>query len=150
LLIDAGLVKEVDRTTNGVHCVRLTHSGYELLDLARNEIHWREARTWVLERTGGQSLTVLRDLLLRSAHEATDTHGHRPAYRPYDRRPAARYLYERYRNGQEIARENEAARPVRYRPDFRERFEPPYETSRCCDYESVEESRGASLPIYLV
>ena len=53
LLVDAGLVKEVERTTAGVASVRLTNSGHELLELARSEPNWREAKRICRERTGG-------------------------------------------------------------------------------------------------
>ena len=109
LLIDAGLAKEVDRTTGGVPCVRLTDAGHELLELAASEARWREAKWVVGERTGGQSLTVIRAVLARWAHEAA-VYGERwrprrAAYRPYPyaayRRPYAaprvepRYRFER-------------------------------------------------------
>ena len=69
LLIDGGFLKEVDRTTAGVPCVRLTHDGHELLELARHEPLWREAKWLCQERTGGESLTVIRTFLLRLAIE---------------------------------------------------------------------------------
>ncbi len=37
LLVDAGYLKEVDRTSDGVPCVRLTDQGHELIELARSE-----------------------------------------------------------------------------------------------------------------
>ncbi|MEM6331054.1 MAG: DUF2513 domain-containing protein, partial [Planctomycetota bacterium] len=37
LLIDAGLVKEVDRASDGVPCVRLTYAGHEMIELARSD-----------------------------------------------------------------------------------------------------------------
>ncbi|TWU28280.1 DUF2513 domain-containing protein [Bythopirellula polymerisocia] len=67
LLIDAGLLKEVDRTTAGIPCVRLTHEGHELLELARHENLWREAKWLCQERTGGLSLTVIRTFMVRLA-----------------------------------------------------------------------------------
>jgi hypothetical protein len=67
LLIDAGLLKEVDRTSSGVPCVRLTYEGHELLELTRSEARWREAKWTCQERTGGQSLIAIRALLLRWA-----------------------------------------------------------------------------------
>src|SRR5262245_15160241 len=36
LLVDAGLLKEIDRTASGVPCLRLTDAGHELIELARN------------------------------------------------------------------------------------------------------------------
>jgi len=65
LLIDAGLLKEVDRTTSGIPCLRLTHDGHELLELARSESRWNEAKWICQQRLGGLSLTVIRDILSR-------------------------------------------------------------------------------------
>jgi hypothetical protein len=95
LLIDAGLVKEVDRPSSSVPCVRLTNAGHELLELAHSEARWREAKWVVAERTGTQSLTVIRSVLTQWAHEAA-VHGEarRPCrvargYRPHTyQRPA--------------------------------------------------------------
>ena len=67
LLIDAGLLKEVDRTASGVPCLRLTHDGHELLELARSENRWREAKWACQQRIGGLSLAVIRAMLVRSA-----------------------------------------------------------------------------------
>jgi hypothetical protein len=67
LLIDGGYLREVDRTTAGVPCVRLTHDGHELIELARREELWREAKWLCQERTGGLSLTVIRTFLVRLA-----------------------------------------------------------------------------------
>lgn len=67
LLIDAGLLKEVDQTNAGVPCVRLTYDGHELVELARSETRWREAKWACHDRTGGLSLTVIRGLLARWA-----------------------------------------------------------------------------------
>jgi len=67
LLIDAGLLKEIDRTSAGIPCVRLTHDGHELLELSRRESLWREAKGICRERLGGLSLSVIRQLLVRLA-----------------------------------------------------------------------------------
>ena len=67
LLIDAGFVKEVDRTSAGVPCVRLTNSGQEFLELSRGDARWREAKWIVQEQSGGLSLTVIRALLTKWA-----------------------------------------------------------------------------------
>jgi hypothetical protein len=67
LLIDAGLLKEIDRTTNGVPCLRLTDAGHEMIELTRSEGRWREAKWTCHERTGGQSLLVIRNILMRWA-----------------------------------------------------------------------------------
>jgi len=67
LLIDAGLLKEIDRTSSGIPCVRLTHEGHELLELARNESRWREAKLACQDRIGGLAISVIRGILLRWA-----------------------------------------------------------------------------------
>lgn len=67
LLIDAELLKEIDRTSTGIPCVRLTHDGHELLELVRNESRWREAKWTCQDRTGGLSLKVIRGILLHWA-----------------------------------------------------------------------------------
>lgn len=67
LLIDGGFLREVDRTTAGVPCVRLTHEGHELLELSRHEGLWREAKLLCQERTGGLSLAVIQQFLVRLA-----------------------------------------------------------------------------------
>jgi hypothetical protein len=67
LLIDAGYLKEIDRTTNGVPCLRLTDAGHELIELTRNESRWRHAKRACHERTGGVALTVIRGLLVKWA-----------------------------------------------------------------------------------
>lgn len=70
LLIDAGFLKEIERAANGVPCVRLTDAGHELIELARDEPRWRDAKWECQERTGGLSLGVVRALLWRWALEA--------------------------------------------------------------------------------
>jgi hypothetical protein len=76
LLIDAGLLKEVDRTSSGIPCVRLTHEGHELLELSHGESRWNEAKWICQERLGGVSLTVIRDILLRWALGASRPRRH--------------------------------------------------------------------------
>lgn len=82
LMIDAGLLKELDRTASGVPCVRLTHAGHELAELARSDARWREAKWVAQETTGGQSLTVVRGLLLRWSLRAERARPHYAYYRP--------------------------------------------------------------------
>lgn len=115
LLIDAGLVKEVDRPSSSVPCVRLTNAGHELLELAHSEARWREAKWVVAERTGTQSLTVIRSVLTQWAHEAAVhgeawrarrvVRGYRPhAYqRPAYVRPAYQQVEPRYRFERDVA-----------------------------------------------
>ena len=110
LLIDAGLVKEIDIASGGAPCVRLTNAGHELLELAHNEARWREATRLVYERTGGTSLTAIRAVLTRWAVEAS-LHTERSGY--YYDRPVVR-------------------RPHPYRTYFH-RVEPKYRDSRYFD-----------------
>ena len=109
LLIDGGLVKETEHTAGGVPCVRLTNAGHELLELAAVEERWREAKWLVQERTGTQSLTVLKAVLTRWAIDAAaygerwrPRRSYRPAYHRLEaRHPGyapleARYVEPRY------------------------------------------------------
>jgi hypothetical protein len=82
LLIDAGLLKEIDRTNGGVPCVRLTDAGHEVIELTRSESRWREVKWSCQERTGGLSLVVIRGILLQWAMEA-------PRFRPRRRYEAS-------------------------------------------------------------
>ncbi|MEQ8210346.1 MAG: DUF2513 domain-containing protein [Lacipirellulaceae bacterium] len=105
LLIDAGLLKEVDRTSTGIPCLRLTHDGHELLELARHEGRWRQAKAICQQRIGGLSLSVIRQLLIRLA--LRPTYGRR--YRPYRYAPTTSYYRSRpaYR-----------AEPYRFEEDY--------------------------------
>jgi hypothetical protein len=110
LLIDAGLLKEVDRTKSGVPCVRLTHEGHELIELIRSDVRWREAKWACQERTGGLSLIVIRQVLLAWA----DDRGGRVAAYRYGRRrrlPMAPALME----GEYVRPRYAAYRPEPYR-----------------------------------
>lgn len=118
LLIDGGFLKEVDRTTAGVPCVRLTHEGCELVELARSESLWREAQWLCEERTGGQSLTVIRTFLVRLA---TGPRGYLPRVRHgYVRRP-------RYIAAPEDRPTRNRVRYVRVRPTAEKYVERPIE-----------------------
>ncbi len=101
LLIDAGLLKEVDRTSTGIPCVRLTHEGHELIELARSEARWREAKWVCKNRIGGLSLSVVQGLLLRWAITGVNPIPHtRRAYTTHPLRYArenAAYRIEPYR-----------------------------------------------------
>jgi hypothetical protein len=115
LLIDARLLKEIDRTTAGIPCVRLTHQGHELLELVRDEPLWREALWACQDRTGNLSLTVIQDLLgswAKGRARRPLFRRHRPylisGYRPEP--TAARYR-------EEVAYPVESGYPVEsYRP----------------------------------
>ena len=111
LLIDANLLKEIDRTSAGIPCVRLTHDGHELLELARSESRWREAKFACQERLGGLSLSVIRGILLRWAMAATNREprfrrlaeqrapiGRRLRYEAVQPRERAEYRVEPYRS----------------------------------------------------
>jgi hypothetical protein len=63
LLVDAGYLKELDRTSQGVPCVRLTDAGHELIELSRSESRWRDAKAVCQQTSGGLSLAVIRNLL---------------------------------------------------------------------------------------
>lgn len=92
LLIDAGLLKEVDRTSTGIPCLRLTHDGHELLELARHEGRWRQAKAVCQQRIGGLSLSVIRQLLIRLALRPTYGRRYRPlAYAPQRYTPTSYY-----------------------------------------------------------
>lgn len=114
LLIDAGLLKEVDRTSTGIPCLRLTHDGHELLELARHEGRWRQAKAICQQRIGGLSLSVIRQLLIRLAlhpryldpQYVGPTNGRR--YRPYRYAPTSYY-----RRGPAYR-----AEPYRFEEDF--------------------------------
>ena len=165
LLIDAGFVKEIDRTSAGVPCVRLTNSGQEFVELVRGDARWREAKWIVQEQTGGWSLTVIRALLTKWAVEsATRGERYRRArryYRPYYLRSEP-YRYEpgyrvdSYRAERDVlSEEEEELRLLRHRPDYRERFDyterivdreacPPYE------YDGYETPIGVTLPVSVI
>ncbi len=164
LLIDGGLVKEVDRTSAGVPCVRLTNAGHELLELARSDARWRDAKQYTKESTGGLSLTVIRAVLTKWAVEGVSGRRYRAprrVYRPYYHRvepPRRTYDYREpvYRDP---LFDDDDLQLVRTRPDYRERFdigetyerEPVIPADRY-DYsrETIENEVGVSLPIYLV
>ena len=125
LLIDAGLLKEIERAANGVPCVRLTDAGHELVELTRSEGRWRDVKWACQERSGGLSLQVIRGLLLRAAVEA-------PRYRPWRRyEPASADFDGRYRGRRSAYRfepyvtdayldsPEEDVRYVRVRPEHR-------------------------------
>lgn len=136
LLIDAGLAKEVDRTAGGVPCVRLTDAGHELLELSQSEARWREAKWVVGERTGGQSLAVIKTVLQRWAQDAA-LYGE--AWRP--RRGYAPYAVAPYA----------AATPLRYYPNayyrpYLHRVEPRYRYER--DADPVEPRVASTRPAY--
>ncbi len=134
LLIDANLLKEIDRTSTGIPCVRLTHEGHELLELVRSESRWREAKWACQDRIGGLSLTVIRGILMHwalgSSHRSprprrvVASRGSRYAPETVLDRPTHRV--EPYRLEDRSYREDEQVRYVRVRAEeseFRDRWE---------------------------
>ncbi len=123
LLIDAGLLKEVDRTAGGVPCLRLTDAGHETIELTRSESRWREAKFACQERTGGLSLGVMRSLL---THWAFSTPRVRPRHRYTMEAPAlvegryrgrrSPYRFEPFLENEVDAIADDDVRYVRVRP----------------------------------
>ena len=124
LLIDAGMLKEVDRTAGGVPCLRLTDAGHETIELTRNESRWREAKYACQERTGGLSLGVIRNLL---SHWALESPRLRPRRRYTIDAPSlvegryrgrrSPYRFEPFVEGELETAEDEV-RYVRVRPSY--------------------------------
>lgn len=163
LLIDAGLVKEIERTSSATTCVRLTNAGHEFIELSRGESRWHDAKHVVLNRTGGLSLAVIKALLTKWAVEGLAGPRRRLRRSPQGYRYQPRYSTDYYDGDilrDEVVREDreqyvdEDFTVVRTRPDYRERF----------DYrESVADLNGhgysttsahttddITLPIYMV
>jgi hypothetical protein len=126
LLVDAGYLKEIDRTPGGVPCVRLTDAGHELIELVRSESRWRDARQACHDRTGGLSLAVIRAILLdwalapvryrrrRFYSPAVETVAPRD-FAPRDYAPRSAYRFDPYRDEWDYAPDH--IRYVRLRPD---------------------------------
>ena len=130
LLVDGGLLKETEHTAGGVPCVRLTNAGHELLELSAVEARWREAKWLVQERTGTQSLTVLKSVLTRWAVDAA-AYGERLRPRRYYRPSISR----------EIGHRLEARSPG-YAPYEARRVEPRYYTPRYETLRYDDRNRG--------
>jgi len=173
LLIDANLLKEIDRTSAGIPCVRLTHDGYELLELARSDSHWREAKYACQERIGGLSLAVIRGILLRWAVAATERaprayrapHGRRLRYETDLPRERAAYRVEPYRTTERLVERDyfeddnlrydtprrDGVRYVNVRPEFEEQRERGYRYGVDLDGDGrVDVEIDSSLPGYLI
>ena len=149
LLVDGGYLKEVDRTANGVPCLRLTDAGHELIELCRSEARWREAKWHCQQRTGGLSLVVVRGILLEWA--LGGRRRHRDRYRSVAVLPRERSFvptadlepcFEEYYDDPQ-----EPVRYVRVRPKHRNGWPPRWDR-----YEGAGEEFGldATLPEYLV
>lgn len=175
LLIDTGLIKEIERTAGGAPCVRLTNAGHELLELVQNEHRWHEAVGLVQERTGGTSLTAIRAVLTRWAVEASlypQRRAPRRPYRTYFHRAEPRYSEQSSESlHSHTLAERDAWRDSPYfyrRPQYLERFdwrEPldwrDYQDRDLYaqdvfarggyvrDYDTADEN-GVSLPIHVI
>jgi hypothetical protein len=164
LLVDAGLAKEIDRTSAGQPCVRLTNAGHEFLDLCRDDARWREAKWIVQEQSGGCSLTVLRAVLTKWAVENISRTERRRRWRraprpyydgvyyreePVYQEPAYRqpgYRVESYRYEREPIFDDDPVRLVRPQPEYRE---VPAPADRVAE-RFAEEPLGISLPVHMI
>jgi hypothetical protein len=174
LCIDAGLAKEIDRTTSGSPCVRLTNAGHEFLDICRGDGRWQAAKWMVHQQTGGLSLAVLRAVLTKWAVQGISRNERhrrmRRSYRPYFEadyyngepvpygpsvpNPAGGipYRVDSYRYGREAFFDEEPVGLVRPRRDYRE----PHSSFDGWDHgplaeESLsDEPLGVSLPINII
>ena len=77
LLDEAGLLKAHFTRTDtggveGAYVERLTWSGYEFLDAARNETVWKKTKTTVKEKVGTVSFEVLKTLLINISKSLLD------------------------------------------------------------------------------
>jgi hypothetical protein len=153
LLIDAEYLKEIDRTANGVPCLRLTDAGHELIELCRIESRWREAKRACYERTGGLALTVVRGILLQWAMAPAPRYRrrrYRPAAEPLlvDRMapPAPAVELEPYFDDWDDA--DEQFRYVRVRPEYRNGWRP--RNRRPVEEHSADLGFEATLPEFLI
>jgi hypothetical protein len=74
LLHEAGLLQAKNLTTNSGfdwRPVRLTWSGHEFLDAAREDARWTRAKTIMTDKAGGLSFEVLKELLLQLMRSST-------------------------------------------------------------------------------
>ena len=122
LLIDAGLVKEVDRTNAGVPCVRLTNAGHELVELARSDSRWDEAKRYTLNATGGLSLTVVRAVLTKWAVEGAAVAVRRYSDLPYSDSPYTEHAPYSRRYAATYSTPRRGYRPYYHRVEPRRRY----------------------------
>ena len=69
LLHDAGLIEADEIVPGQWWPERMTWSGYEFLDAARNEELWRETKQAVEKRAGSAPFQVFHELLLRGLRD---------------------------------------------------------------------------------
>jgi hypothetical protein len=157
LLVDAGLVKEIDRSSAGCSRIRLTNAGHEFLDLCRSGPRWREAKWLVQEKTGGLSLSVLRAVLTKWAVEGISRHERhrrwRRVYRPHYYSGEPMYRVDSYRYERDPVFEEEAMRFVRPRSEYPDRIEPGerWDDDRCLiENELDDSSLSVSLPVSMI
>jgi hypothetical protein len=164
--IDAGLAKEIDRSSAGTPCVRLTNAGHEFLEICRGDQRWQAAKSLVHQQTGGLSLTVLRAVLTkwavqgitRSERERRWRRSYRPHFAPeyYSGEPVSlggpMYRVDSYRYEREPYFD-EPSPQVRPRRDYREPLMPmdhwDHEQHPLEDSQS-DEPLGVSLPINII
>jgi hypothetical protein len=158
LLVDAGLAKEVDRTSAGVPCVRLTNAGHEFVELCRNDLRWREAKWFVQEQTGGLSIAVLRAVLTKWAVDAISRTERirrwRRTYRPPYYRGEPGYHVDSHRYEREPLVDEELVRIARARAAYRDRIEHgddwAYGPEGTIEEPIAEDSLGVSLPVNMI
>jgi hypothetical protein len=168
LLIDAGFVKETERTGSGVPCVRLTHSGQELIELTGNENRWREAKWIVQQQTGGLSLTVLMALLTKWAVDGTacceqglpGRHVYPPfRYQAEGHQAEGHQTESAYRlstsHTEQKPLDEDPLRPAHSHPDDRKRVDvhnsPTDRQKRApCEIAMADEPTGITLPVFLI
>jgi Hypothetical protein (DUF2513) len=91
LLHDAGLI-EADEIVSGQWWPeRMTWSGHEFLEAARNKELWEETKQRVEKSTGGAPFSVFHDLLLEGLHARLEGRGaKRKPRRPVSRSRSSR------------------------------------------------------------
>ena len=73
LIVDAGLAIGEDINADqrfGWWAQRLTWAGHEFLDAARDTPRWNKAKSIILDKAGGVSFELLKQLLLQLARQA--------------------------------------------------------------------------------
>jgi hypothetical protein len=156
LLVDAGYLKEIDRTASGVPCLRLTDAGHELIELTRSENRWRQAKWACQERTGGLAIAVVRGILLEWAFAAPPRYRRR-RYRPTSEPLMAERPYAPYAAPPAVELEpyadqwdelpEEHVRYVRVRPKYRNGWRPRHAE---LEVDRADSAFEPSLPEHLI